>query len=168
MHMTRRFAALTAAALTSAAVAVPALAQGGGGGTTVTFTELDKGSTFRFIDNAPKTKVVRGNPKKISAGDAFVTTAPLADPGGARIGELQAECTATHTTRRFDKAAFICWGDFTFSDGSTMAANVAGLTGQVTRGAILGGTGKYAGARGTFTSTEQSNGNSADVVTLLP
>ena len=165
--MTRRFAALTAAALTSAAVAVPALAQGGGNTTTVSFTELGKGSQFHFVDQAPKTKIVKGNPRKISAGDELVISNRLADPGGARIGELQATCTATHTTRRFDKAGFICWGDFTFTDGSTMAANVAGLTAKVTNGAIVGGTGTYAGARGTFTSTEQSNGDSADLVTLL-
>jgi hypothetical protein len=157
--MSRRLAALAAAALTTAAVAAPAIAQSGGGGssTTVTFTQLDKGSTFHFVDLPPRTKLVKGNPKKISAGDEFIITAPLADSGGARIGELRAVCVATHTTKQFNAAHALCNGDFTFTDGSSLVANVADLAVPTTNGAILGGTGQYANARGTFTSSNASN-----------
>ena len=37
-----------------------------------------------------------------------------------------------------------------------------------TTGAITGGTGAYANARGTFTSVEDRKGNSADTITLVP
>ena len=165
--MSRRLAALAAAALTTAAVAVPALAQGQGQGstTTVTFTELDKGSTFHYVDLPPRTKVVKGNPKKISAGDEFIITKPLADSSGARIGELRALCVATHTSRQFQPSHPMCNGDFTFTDGSSLVANVADMTAQNPSGAILGGTGKYADAHGTFTSVGQTN--SVDTVTLV-
>jgi len=140
--MSRRLAALGAVALTTAAVAVPALAQSGNGNgngntTTVTFTELGKGSTFHFVDLPPRTKLSHGNPKKISAGDEFVTTSNLADSAGTRIGQLRAVCQATRTTRRFDKAGFICTGDFVFTDGSSMTAHVADLGGDAGAGGRL-------------------------------
>src|SRR3954466_2360766 len=123
--MTRRFAALGAAALASAAVAVPALAQGGGATTTVTFTELSDASTFHFVDNAPRTKVTKGSPKKTSAGDFFVLTVPLADASKAKVGELRVQCVAAKTSKSFDKAGFFCNGTMAFKDGSALIVAMA-------------------------------------------
>lgn len=166
--MTRRFAALGAAALASAAVAVPALAQGGGTTTTVTFTELSNDATFRFVDNAPKTKLTKNGPKKTSAGDFFVLTTPLADATKKRVGEVRLQCVAGRTAKSFGKAAFFCNGVMAFKDGSSLTLAVADIgTAKVTKAAVTGGTGTYAGARGSLTSTTQSNGNSEDVITLI-
>ena len=164
--MTRRMSALAAAAITAAAVAAPSLAQSGGSATTVTFTELDKGSTFHFIDNPPHARKKHGFPTKLSPGDQMVISNPLRDTDATRNGELRATCTATHATRNFDNARFLCVGAFVRKEG-TMFAETADIAGSTTTGAITGGTGAYAGARGTFTSTSTKSG-SDDVITLLP
>ena len=131
--------------------------------TTLTFKEPEKGSTFAFIDNAPKTKVKHGFPEKISAGDELVFTNPL-EAEGKKIGHLRAFCVATENGK-FDSAGFTCHGTFAFTGkGSLIAATT--LVGNKTEGAIVGGTGTYAGARGTFRSKE-GKGSSTVTVTLL-
>lgn len=162
--MTTRFATLAATAAL-AAVATPALAQSGAGGRTIAFREVEKGSTFKFVDQAPRTTVGKHGPGRFSPGDALVFTTPLADTRG-RIGRLRALCTATRSSRRFEKAAFLCTGAIILRYG-TLFVDVANVGGSVTRGAVVGGTGAYAGARGTFVSREGKTG-SKDVVTLLP
>jgi hypothetical protein len=152
------------AALAALALAAPAAAQAD---TTLKFSELDKGSTFRLIDIAPKAKNPR-NPS-LSPGDQFVFTNPLADPSGKHIGKLHASCTITKGAKSFDKgAAAICWGVFSFTTGGTLVGVVQedNLASEDSTGAILGGTGTYAGARGSFTSHETKSGED-DVVTLL-
>jgi hypothetical protein len=49
----------------------------------------------------------------------------------------------------------------------TLFAETTDAGGKTTSGAILGGTGAYVGARGTFESTSTKNGAN-DVVNLLP
>src|SRR5689334_5562499 len=66
-----------------AALAAPAVARAD---TTLTFKEVDKGATFAFIDNPPKSKHHRA-----SAGDQFIVTTPLVDNAGKHIGRLQAQ-----------------------------------------------------------------------------
>jgi hypothetical protein len=131
--------------------------------TTITFKEPEKGSTFAFIDNAPKAKFKHGFPQKISAGDEFVFTNPL-EAEGKKIGHLQAVCTAT-TNGKFQTAGFNCNGTFVFTGKGTLIA-AATLKAGKTEGAITGGTGGYAGARGTFVSKE-GKGVSTVTVTLL-
>lgn len=120
--------------------------------TIITFTEPSKGSVFSFIDNPPKTKPDKhGNPLKISAGDGLTVWNPLVS-GGKKIGHLQAFCFATKSARNFAAAAFECTGTWVFPTGTLAAQAVLGKTG--TEGSILGGTGIYANARGTFISEE--------------
>src|SRR4051812_48190383 len=104
--------AVGAAALTAAVVAGPSLATTAAQSTTISFKELNKGGTFAFVDNAPRTKLGKNGPKKISAGDMIVFTNPLADATGKRIGQARATCTATVTTKKFEKAGFLCDGAF--------------------------------------------------------
>lgn len=132
--------------------------------TTLHFEETEKGSTFAFIDNAPKAKRHHGFPTMFSAGDMIVMNNPLVE-GGKRIGHLQALCTATRSTRNFNAADFNCTGTF-FLQGGTLVAS-ATIAGKTTEGAILGGTGKYAGARGTFNAPETKGPNTPVTVTLL-
>ncbi len=126
---------------------------------TLVFKELEKNSSFAFVDNAPKTKLVHGNPRQISAGDELVFQNPLVE-GSKPIGHLEAVCTATKSTRRFDKADFMCQGTFVFAKGTLVAS---ALVGKNVEGAITGGTGIYANARGTFKSVEKKNASTVTV-----
>jgi hypothetical protein len=164
--MTYKVAALGAALATAAVLTPTVFAQSGTtGGQTITFQELDKGSTFHFIDAPPRAKRNHGFPTRISPGDRTVFTNPVAQ-NGVRIGSLHAACDATRSSRSFEKAGFFCEGAFHLKDGVLFAA-VDQIGSRVTTGAITGGTGAYAGARGSFTSTQGKSG-SDDVVTLLP
>jgi hypothetical protein len=132
---------LIAALIGSAAAAGPS---------TLTFKENEKAGTFTYIDNAPKSK---GKPQTISAGDEIVVTNPL-ETGGQKVGRLQASCVATKTTTTFAKAAFNCSGTFILNGEGTLVASTVISGSGSTEGAIIGGTGKYAGASGTFVSKE--------------
>jgi hypothetical protein len=150
--MSRRFAALGVAASVVLA-ATPAAAQAPG--RTLTFKERNKGATFKFIDNPPRAK--RGRP---TAGDMFVFSNPVVSATGARRGTLRATCTFASTR------AAVCYGAFSLKEGQlTAVVSTDNLDARTTRGAIVGGTGVYAGARGTFNSTTTKTG-SDDTVTL--
>ena len=152
-------AALLTASLASAA---------GTGTTTIKFSEPEKGSTFTYVDVAPTAPTKHGFPTAISPGDQLILTNPLTE-GTKTIGKLRAKCTATGAAKTtgenaFLQAHFICEGVFTLP-GGTLYAN-ASLVKAGTEGAITGGTGKYAGARGTILSKEVKGG-SATTITLL-
>jgi len=153
---------ITVAALALLAVA-PAAAHAN---TVITFKELNKGSTFHFIDNAPKAKNPR-NPS-ISMGDQFVFVNPLANDKGEHAGKLRATCTFTKSARSFEKAAsVICYGVFSFFNGSIDAmVTIGNLNNKTTHGGIVGGTGAYAGANGTLKSVTTKSGSN-DTITLL-
>ena len=59
-----------------------------------------------------------------------------------------------------------CTGAFVTNKG-TLFIDAVDLGAKVTEGAVVGGTGAYVGARGTFTSTSTKTGGN-DVVNLLP
>ena len=152
------FGAAVALSLTIVSAAVAAA-------TTLEFEESEKGATFAFVDNAPTAKLKHGFPTKISAGDMIVLNNPLLE-GGKRIGHLSASCVATKTSSKFDGAQFDCSGTFVLPGGTLIAS--AMISGQgASEGAIVGGTGKYAGAHGTFTTKETKGPNSPVKVTLL-
>jgi hypothetical protein len=165
--MSSRALALAAAGLTAAAVATPVLAQSSNGGQTITFHELNKGSRFAYVDNPPRNKPHRR--PTFSVGDEFVIANPLADDSG-KIGELRATCTITKKALASDNGLNaghpFCTGAFVLKNG-TLFAEVVDTGAKVTNGGIVGGTGAYVGARGTFTSTTTKSG-SDDVVNLLP
>ena len=164
--MSSRIIALAAAAVTAAAVATPVLAQSSGGAQTITFRELDKGSRFAYVDNAPRNKSHRR--PVFSIGDQFVIANPLADASG-KLGELRATCTVTKkapaSNAGFGNSHPFCTGAFVLKAG-TLFVETVDSGAKTTTGAVVGGTGAYAGARGTFTSTNTKTGSN-DVVTLL-
>lgn len=130
-------------------------------GRTLTFKELDKGSTFIHIRNT-KTKSQRAN----SMGDVIAFTNPLADASGKRIGKLYAHCTTTVGNRSFLKSTITCAIVVVLGDGTlTGQANVK-LAAPATTGAITGGTGAYAGARGVVVSKPTDVGSDT-TVTLI-
>ena len=144
------------------AVAAPASAQAPGT-QTLTFTELDKGSTFNFIDNPPKSPRRHGQPTRLSPGDVFVFTSPLRDSAGQRFGRLRATCFVTRPGRP-DNPRADCFGVYSLPAGQLWASATTGSS--TTAGAILAGTGAYADMHGTFVSKDTKTG-SDDTVTLV-
>jgi hypothetical protein len=150
-------AVILAASLAVAGLAAtPAIAQGP---VTITFKEANKGSTFRFIDNPPRSKNHRP-----SAGDLLVFSNPLVSNTGAKRGTLRATCTVTGATAKTTPA--VCYGVYSLKEGQLAALVSTDIEASTTKGIIIGGTGAYAGARGTFTSKQNKSG-ADDTVTLL-
>jgi len=159
-----RIALLVVVALAAAAIAVigsrsPASAQAPAA-TVLTFTELDKGSTFAHIRNT-KTKNRRSN----LLGDQIVFTNPMADTGGKVVGKLHAECVTTNGSPNFMNSTITCSGVVKLPGGTLTLQALASPGVATTTGAITGGTGIYANANGVFVSVE-GRGGSKDTITL--
>src|SRR5436305_3429807 len=107
--------------------------------TTLTFKELNKGSTFAFVDQAPLSKA-KGEPSA-SAGDLIVFTNPLADATGKRIGRLYAHCTAVVAAPRAANAAYACEGIVTLGGGTLSVQTFLAHAGATVHGSVTGGTG---------------------------
>jgi hypothetical protein len=119
---------------------------------TLTFKTLEKGSTFKHVRNT-KPKSERAN----STGDVIVFTNPLAD-GGKVVGKLYADCTTTEGARDFLRSTTTCTAVAALQDGTlTLQANSKPSV-PTTTGAVTGGTGTYANARGVFVA-ENVGGN---------
>lgn len=132
-------------------------------GRTIELVTRDFG--FKFVDVAPR---ARGENQPPGMGDQYMINAKVFDRSGRRMGSFDAECTTTRGGRR---GAAICTGAWTLRDGEIHAIARLGTSDDPT-GSIVGGTGEYAGARGTFESVDrpgQSGGDpSDDTLTLLP
>ena len=131
---------------------------------TLTFKELDKGSTFAFVDNAPTSKA-KGEPSA-SIGDAIAFTNPLADGAGKRVGRLYAHCTAVVAARQANKAAFTCEGMMVVDGGTLTIQAFLPNAGATVHGTVNGGSGAYANARGTLVSRPTKAG-ADDTITLV-
>ncbi len=134
------------------------------GPTTLTLNELDKGSTFSFVDNAPMSKA-KGEPSA-SLGDLIVFTNPLTNRAGKRVGRLYMHCTAVVATQRADKAAFTCEGILGLGGGTLTVQAFLPHAGVTVYGTVTGGTGAYANARGTLVSKPTKLG-AADTISLV-
>jgi hypothetical protein len=132
------------------------------GARTITIRETERGATFRHIRNT------KGASRRSNlAGDVIVFTNPVVDAAGKRIGKTSVSCVTTTGARNFMKSALTCHGVTELPDGSLMMQAVVGVATPVTNGAVTGGTGAYANARGVFTSSDDRSGSST-VVTLVP
>jgi hypothetical protein len=158
----RRAAALlaAAAAATTAVVVLSSASAQAPATRTLSFHELDKGSTFIHVRNT-RTASRQSN----SQGDLIVFTNPVGDASGARIGKLHAQCVTTVGARDFRKSTITCTAALHLRDGDLMGQFVASLADTTTTGAITGGTGAYANARGVIVST-QTQAGSNDTITL--
>jgi hypothetical protein len=127
---------------------------------TLTFTELERGSTFTHVRN---TKGARGQSNL--QGDVLAFTNPLADASGARIGKQAVSCVTTTSARNFLKSTMTCSGVITLGDGTlTLQGNTVPRS-RTTTVAVTGGTGAYANARGVYVTT-QARGGSQTTITL--
>jgi hypothetical protein len=128
------------------------------------FKELDKGSTFAFVDNAPTSKA-KGEPS-VSIGDAIVFTNPLTNRGGKRVGRLYVHCTAVVAAPQANKAAFTCEGIMVVDGGTLYVQAFLPHAGATVHGTVTGGTGVYANAAGTLVSRPTKAG-ADDTITLV-
>ena len=131
---------------------------------TINLVERDKGSSFGFIDNRPR---IRNERRPIlSPGDAYVFSSPLFDEANrAKVGRLHVQCTVTKRGTE-ETATTLCTGVFKLRDGQIVVNTVIAGDPRTVTGAVTGGDGAYAGARGTFRSTNNRTG-SVDVISLL-
>lgn len=152
----------------SLAIGVCALVLGSGASAqstkTLTFKELDQGSAFAFVDNAP-TSNAKGEPSA-SMGDAIVFTNPLTDRAGKRVGRPYVHCTAVVAARQANKAAFTCDGIMVVDGGTISIQAFLAKAGATVHGTVTGGTGAYANARGTLVSRPTKAG-ADDTITLV-
>lgn len=131
-------------------------------GTTLTFKELEKGATFKHVRNT-KTRNQRSN----LMGDLIIFTNPVTDSAGKIVGRQHVQCVTTAGASNFEKSKLTCSGVMALAQGTLTLQAISSPGVATTTGAVTGGTGAYANARGTFTSVEGRSG-STDTITLVP
>jgi hypothetical protein len=136
--------------------------------------------TFTVYEDAPKMSLLDLGQPGNSPGDVYHFSAPLrSSAGGQIIGEVFGSKTliklATDADPDVEKRGTLLF--FTFGGGQDQIV-VFGITnysptagefaaGQPVVRPVLGGTGKYLGARGQVTSTRNADGSYTQVFTLL-
>jgi hypothetical protein len=163
----KRLTTVVAGAVLAASIGVAAAEGQAPQGRTLVLTELAQGGREAFVDNPPRAKRTReGEPRRVSVGDIFALSGRIADQQRNRVGTLHEQCVVTvpGTPRN---AQAICTAVLALKDGQISA--VFALVGERNPTAsVTGGTGAYAGARGTVTSVSNPDGSSTDTFQLLP
>jgi hypothetical protein len=151
-----------------AALGIGAVAAVSGGaqapqGQTLTF--VSKGGSFKFVDAPPKAR----SEEDASSGDAFLISVGLYNASNKRVGTLDARCTFTKGGKNLRG---ICDGIYAIGKTDELHVIARLSADDDVSGSVVGGTGAYAGARGTFTSIDrpgEANGDPSDeTITLLP
>lgn len=159
--------AAAAAAALSAAVAVPALT-GAQSPPARTITLQERVQTAVGDDVAPKSKrgPIMSPTGRVSVGDRLVVRQAVFNTSRKRIGKLYTDCTGVGPTKPlFGGATLLCTVTYKLSDGEIVAAGAVSL--KRFEIPIIGGTGAYAGARGTVKTVKPAKGfDSADVITI--
>ena len=158
--MSRRLAVRIAVPFAAAAAFAAAIASSGNAqapkARTITLVELTSKTHLAYVDNT------KHGP---SAGDIIDFVIPVADPAtGKRLGDASATCSVVRA-RKSSEPTQICQGIFRLADGAIAVSGKLGP--KDVQFAVVGGTGAYAGARGTMTSTDHKT-TTTDVITLLP
>jgi hypothetical protein len=83
-----------------------------------------------------------------------------------RVGRSHVSCVTTIGAKDFRTSTIACTAVLHLRDGDLTGQFVTGLATDSTTGAITGGTGAYANARGVITSTHTDSG-SDDTITLV-
>jgi hypothetical protein len=135
---------LAAGALAASVVSTEAQQPGPPTG-TLQLMQRDRDTTFRFIDVPPR----QGERRAPTPGDGALITGAVRDQAGNRAGRLQATFVITNVRREEAEVS----ATFLLPDGRIMGSG-ADTKARVDDFAVTGGTGRYAGARGTVTVTE--------------
>ncbi len=134
---------------------------GAAGPTTISVREGHKGAIFKTVDVAPKGK----NVTDVSPGDEIVFTVPL-EASGKKIGRENGVCVVTRAAKK--AVEYLCTSTYVFPHQGTLATSMIFKPAKKTNyGAIVGGTGVHAGARGTFTIRNETEGGDKATFTLL-
>ena len=136
--------------------------------------------TFTVYEDAPTLKLLDLGPPGNSPGDVYHFFAPLhSSPGGPITGEVFGSKTlikmATDANPNLETRATVLFFTFTNRQDQIVALGARDYpptagefdAGQPVVRAILGGTGKYMGARGQLASTRNADGSYTQVFTLL-
>jgi hypothetical protein len=153
MKLTPLVPLLAVAALAGGATAIGSVASAQDPTRTISYTELEKGSTFVHVRNT-KAKSSQAN----LMGDQIVFANRLSDASGSVIGKLHVGCTTTVGARNFMKSTLACEGVAVLRDGTLTLQAATSPGSRTTTGAVTGGTGAYANARGVFVSVEGRRG----------
>ena len=149
---------IVTAAFVVAAGAAAALAHGGqahGASGSVLVLKISA-SRISTVDVPP---LITSKTSPESPGDEVISVSKV---GGSATGHRYLFCTNTGTARSIEVALYDCHVTYVLGNSTVTADGVIRLTGDATA-AITGGTGAYAGARGTLRSTPAN-----DTLTLLP
>ncbi len=152
----------------TAAVAVPSGSAQTQGATTLSFYEPDAQSTFKITDNPPRTFGKNPGPKsRFTIGDKATLSSALFDKkGGTRQGRLYADGTIVKGGT-FRTAKLLATGTYVLNDGSQISVQGYFSFSKNSTVSVVGGTGRYEGARGHLLTTSSEN-SSTDTLTLLP
>jgi len=159
-----------AAAGAAATIAVTIVVATAGGkapdARTLKLTELPGGS-FGVVDNPPKTTHSRqGQPRAFSVGDIVAFSVPVADDKRRPQGRVAVQCVVTRPGVP-QSAELACTGAFRLRLGQLgVSAAIVGEPSTL-NAVVTGGTGAYAGARGTLRSVTGKNGRTTDTIRLL-
>jgi hypothetical protein len=163
--MPQRSVTLAALAI-PAAIAAAAVAASTGGAQTPgarTITVVERNEVVHINDVAPKI-----GKRGFSAGDSVAFNARLTDAAGKRVGAVRGGAVLTPGT----PSLAVLTGVYKLADGELhYIAQANPAANARVGGSIVGGTGAYAGARGTLTSvkrTEKGKEVFDDTLTLLP
>jgi hypothetical protein len=146
MTSTKRLTAVGLAAATLTAAAVTTTTHATQPGAVIELTARDRESRFGGFDAPPR--------RREGPGDQFTISARLRDPAGDLAGRADAAFAQTSGNRAHGSATF------SLADGRIVAVGVVDEAGSDDRLAVVGGSGAYAGARGTLTVDETRGGTS--------
>lgn len=149
-------------ACAAAGVVAAASAASTASSTAVVFHLVEKDSSFHLVDNPP----LQGPNRAPTAGDQFVFVSTLWTRSGKRAGTLRATCAVTEGGQQ---GATTCYGTFGLRGGQLEGMATVLGDAKVTNIAIVGGTGAYAGVRGTVKSVSRGEESpfSDDTFTLV-
>jgi hypothetical protein len=156
-------AILVLAAAAAAGVVVAASSgQTSSVGKTIALYSKARGDTIAtaFVDLPPK--ATKKNPNLVTPGDIIFQTVRLHGKSGAVIGKEYDELTFV-TPSNDSSSVDLVRSTFVFADGTIYSVG-RHAPGSNYPDAVIGGTGAYAGARGTLTSA----GPDEDLIHLLP
>lgn len=102
---------------------------------------------IQLVERVAGGRFVDTGKKGLSVGDQDIGRSDVLDRKGNVVGRMDGICTITGTGKHLGG---VCTGVLTLKDGQLAGEFAWGRSGSSHQQAIVGGTGRYAGARGQF------------------